>query len=60
MPTADLTLPGEPPQAEAYRVKQRDRLAVWLANWLLNHVASEHYRAFVHVIVKRGLEQLPR
>jgi hypothetical protein len=37
---------------------RRNRFAHRAANWILNHVASREYRAFIGVAVRRGLDEM--
>lgn len=43
-----------------YRTTFRDRIAWRVSNWLLNHVATKEYRAFVTVLIAKGRKQLDK
>lgn len=40
----------------AYTAPVRDRIACWIANYALNHIASPEYRTFFAVAARRGVE----
>lgn len=40
--------------------KRRDTFVWSVSNWLLNHIATKEYRAFVTVLITKGREQLDK
>lgn len=41
-----------------YKTTRRNRLAHAIANWVLNHLATVEYRAFLTVVYARGKQSL--
>lgn len=43
-----------------YTVNRRDRFTQRVCNWIINHIASREYRAFIGVTTHWGTEQVNR
>lgn len=42
----------------SYKTNNRDRIAWWVCNWILNTFATREYKAFISVLMSKGKKAL--